>query len=155
MEDEEDHLAECQRDHQEEEAFGAEREDADDGGGEPRSEHGDRQREPHRLSRAFGREEVNDVSGEAVEGAMTEADKARDANEQLQRQREHGRDQRCGAQFDMVGRGEQRQQRECDGTGREREPAKFCFGEKARGFSHQRCPKRPVGRQSSTTAIKT
>ena len=103
MEEEEHHLPERQRHHQEEEALGAQRQRADQQGGEARGRDGGRQGDQDRETAAGGRDEIDGVGGEPVERRVAEADQARAADQQLQAQRQHGGDHRVGAELDVVG----------------------------------------------------
>jgi len=106
MEQEEQHLAEGERHHDEINAAGAQRESADDERGERRRRDSERQRQPERAGLVLRRGERQHVAGKAEERGVAEA---AEADDEVQRHRQEPHDQDLGRELHVVGRNEERQ----------------------------------------------
>ena len=117
MEQEEQHLAEGERHHDEIDAAGAQRESADGERGERRRRDGERQRQPERAGLVLRRGERQHIAGKAEERGVAKADEAAEADDEIQRHRQKAHDQDLGGELHVVGRNEERQ-RDRDGEER-------------------------------------
>ena len=154
VEDEENHLPERERDHQEEEAFGAQRQRADNERDHSGDGHGRRQRLPDRPRRTFGRQEEHHISSEPVEGAVAEADEARGTDQEVQTERQHGANHRRRGEADVVGSRHEGQQHEHGDKSGEAHPPEPRLRQHTMRIAHVRAPNRPVGRNSNTTIMR-
>jgi len=149
VEQEEQHLSEGERHHEKEEAPRAQRQGTDDQRREPGDYHRQRQRDEDRQALACRRDEIDGVGGKPVEGRVPQADEPRAPHQQLQAERQHGGDQRVGAELHVIGRHEEREH--CEQRRRQSQP----YQSRRAARNHVRCPNSPEGRQISTAAIST
>ena len=112
VEQEEHHLPERQRHHQEEETACAQRQGADQERGGASDRNRRRERDENGAAPAIPGDEVDRVGGEAVERGVPQADKPGAADQQLQTESQHRRNEGVGAEFDVVARDEERQRGE-------------------------------------------
>ena len=112
VEDEEDHLPERQCHHEKEKTLCAQRQRADPKCCQAGDGHGGGEGLPDGAWAALRRQQVNHVGRESIERTVAETDKTSAADEQVQRQSQHGRDHRRCNQADVVGRDQDRQHRE-------------------------------------------
>ena len=101
---------------------------------------------PDRQRRAFRRDQVHGIGGNAIEGAVAEADEAGRADQKMDAEREHRGDHGRGGKTDIVGRGEKRQRGEHRDADAKREPSAPRLRQHAMDVGHGRPPNRPVGR---------
>ncbi len=105
------HLAECERDHDEIDTAGAQRQRTDDerdkSGGADRHRKG----HPQRCWIVFRRHQRQCIAGDAEEGCMAQADQPAMTDGEIQRHRQQPHDQRLGGKLHVVGGHHERQ---CD-----------------------------------------
>ena len=136
MEQEEQHLAEGERHHDEIDAAGAQRESADGERGERRRRDRERQGQPERAGLVLRRRERQHIAGKAEERGVAQADEAAEADDEVQRHRQKPHDQDLGGELHVVGRNEERQ-RDRDGEKRDRQESARDHAPAHRSFVHR------------------